>query len=319
MEALVNNVFDCALVFEGGGYRASYTSGIANVLLEQGIYFDYACGLSAGASNTINYLSRDRRRVRDSFMVDQRTRNAVGIRSLLHGKGYFDADALYAGALADDALPFDWEAFSANPARARIQAFERDTGRTVCFCRKDMSDLVRTINLVRASSTLPGAMTPLPIDGRVLYDGGMGTGAGIPICMAEDDGFKRFFFVASRPCGYRKEAPTNGERRMYARVAKDHPYLRNALLTRWERYNAALEHVEELAEEGRALIVYPDEMPVSSTTTSPKKLAAAYEAGHAQGVKEIGRWREFLFGAPDAGPPAGPETPAEPDGYVTIE
>ena len=51
MEGPGNNVRNCALVFEGGGYRASYTAGIVRVLLEQGIDFDYACGVSAGASH----------------------------------------------------------------------------------------------------------------------------------------------------------------------------------------------------------------------------------------------------------------------------
>ena len=175
-----------------------------------------------------------------------------------------NADALYEGALTSGALPFDWEAFSANPARVRIQAFERDSGRTVRFGREEMTDPTRMVNIVRASSTLPGAMQPLPIDGVVYYDGGLGTGAGIPLCMAEDDGFERFFFVATRPRGYRKQPPTEREARIYARIAKDYPYLRKALLSRWERYNVAIEHVERLAAEGRAYVVYPDEMTVGA-------------------------------------------------------
>ena len=65
---LETNVHDVALVFEGGGYRASYTAGIANVLLERGIYFDEVCGISAGSSHTANYISRDQNRVRRSFI-----------------------------------------------------------------------------------------------------------------------------------------------------------------------------------------------------------------------------------------------------------
>lgn len=64
---LSTNVRDCALVFEGGGYRAGYTAGMADVLLENEIYFPFVCGLSAGASNTVNYLSRDRWRTRWAF------------------------------------------------------------------------------------------------------------------------------------------------------------------------------------------------------------------------------------------------------------
>ncbi|NJE81312.1 patatin family protein [Olsenella sp. SW781] len=316
MNTLTNNVFDCALVFEGGGYRGSFSAGIANVLLEQGIHFDYVCGLSAGASNTINYVSRDRTRVRKSFIVDGPAKPAVGLRSVLRGKGYFDADALYEGALTSGALPFDWETFSANPARVRIQAFERDSGRTVRFGREDMTDPARMVNIVRASSTLPGAMQPLPIDDVTYYDGGLGTGAGIPLCMAEDDGFERFFFVATRPRGYRKQPPTDREARIYARVAKDHPYLRKALLSRWERYNVAIEHVERLAAEGRAYVVYPDEMTVESGTVSTRKLTASYEAAHEQGLRDLPLWRTFLFGTPDAGP--RPEDPDAGTGYITL-
>ena len=63
MEPLANNVFDCALVFEGGGYRGAYTAGIANALLENELLLDYVCGISAGASHTLNYVSRDQNRV----------------------------------------------------------------------------------------------------------------------------------------------------------------------------------------------------------------------------------------------------------------
>ena len=316
MEELTSNVFDCALVFEGGGYRASYTCAFANVLLERGIYFDYVCGLSAGASNSVNYLSRDRKRVREAFMTGGAAKGLVGLPSLLRGRGYFDADSLYEGALRDGTLAFDWETFSANPARLRIQAFERDTGKTVRFGREDMTDPMRMIDLVRASSTLPGMMKPIEVDGRVLLDGGLGTGAGIPVCMAEDDGFDRFVFVATRPRGYRKKKPGARDAQMFKAMAKDHPYLRNALLTRWERYNAAIEHVEELAAEGRALIIYPDEMPVENATVNPRKLAAAYDAGHAQYLREMPRVREFLFGSPNAGPQ--PDDPDAGTGYITL-
>ena len=201
-------------------------------------------------------------------------------------------------------------------ARVRIQAFERDTGRTVRFGREDMTDPTRMVNLVRASSTLPGMMEPLPVDGKTLYDGGLGTGAGIPVCMAEDDGFERFVFVATRPRGYRKKEPSARDRQVYKHLAKDYPYLRNALLTRWERYNAAAEHVEELERAGKALVLYPDEMPVENNTVNPRRLAAAHEMGRAQYLRELPRLREFLFGAADAGP--RPDDPDEGTGYITL-
>ena len=203
MEKLVNNVTDCALVFEGGGYRAGYTAAMANVLLANGIYFDYVCGVSAGASNTVDYLSRDPKRTKAAFAVTDWVSGHVGLPSVARGTGYFDADAIYEGAVEDGTFPFDWETFAANPAGIGLQAFDRDTGRTVRFCRDDATDLMTLIDFVRASSTLPGMMKPKPVDGRILYDGGLGQGAGIPVCIAGAAGYQQFGFLATREKGYR--------------------------------------------------------------------------------------------------------------------
>ncbi len=314
MEKLTSNVFDCALVFEGGGNRAGYTAAMANVLLSNGIYFDYVCGLSAGASNTVDYLTRDRYRTQAAFGGDDWTRGNVGLASLAHGNGYFNADALYAGAVESGRLPFDWETFCANPAGCGIQAFERDTGRTLRFSKDDMTDVIRLMDLVRASSTLPGAMKPKAVDGRVLYDGGLGEGAGIPVCIAEAAGYEKFVFLATRPRGYRKTKPNAAEAEVIKRAAHEYPYLRQALLSRWERYNAELERVEKLAEDGQCLIIYPDQMPVSSSTVNQAKLRASYQMGWDQACRDLPLLREFVFGSSAA----GPQGPAGWDGYITI-
>ena len=64
MESTVHGV---ALVFEGGGMRNSYSAGALTVMLENGLYFDDVYGLSAGATNAIDYVSRDVRRAQSSF------------------------------------------------------------------------------------------------------------------------------------------------------------------------------------------------------------------------------------------------------------
>ncbi len=314
MEKLTCNVRDCALVFEGGGNRAGYTAAMANVLLSNGIHFGYVCGVSAGSSNTVDYLSRDQYRTRAAFGGDDWTRGHVGLASLAQGNGYFDADALYEGAVEDGRLPFNWDTFRASPADCGIQAFERDTGRTLRFSKADMPDVMRMIDIVRASSTLPGAMRPRPVDGRVLYDGGLGEGAGIPVRIAESAGYEKFVFLATRPRGYRKSMPSAAEAEVVKRAASDFPYLRQALLSRWERYNAELDRVEKLAADGRCLIIYPDQMPVSSTTVNRAKLRASYQMGWGQACRDLPLLREFVFGSSTA----GPQGPDGWDGYITI-
>ena len=127
MRDLTPNVRDCALAFEGGGYRETFSAGIATVLMDVGIRFGYVCGISAGSSNTVDYVSDDKFRVREAFMMPEAAREATGLRSLARGHGYFDADALYEDAVTLGTLPFDYETFMANPhpdlpARHRLHA-----------------------------------------------------------------------------------------------------------------------------------------------------------------------------------------------------
>lgn len=302
---LIANVACTALVFEGGGYRAGYTAGIADVLLEQGIYFPFVCGLSAGASNTVNYLSRDRHRVKWAFTELAAQKEAGGIAQAIRGNGYINADYIYRGLIDKGAAPFDWEAFTENPADLRIQAFERDTGMTRVWSKKSIGDLYRLIDVVRASSTLPWLMNPIEVDGQVMLDGGLGRGGGIPVWLAETAGFDRFFFLATRPKGYRKEPFSGAKLKTILALTSDYPFFREAVLTRWERYNAELERVEELERQGHCLIVRPDEMIVESTTFDVPLLRRSFELGRAHALRDLPRWREFLFGSSTAGPHAG--------------
>ncbi|MGN0287241.1 MAG: patatin family protein [Atopobiaceae bacterium] len=300
------NVTDCALVFEGGGTRASYTAGIANVLLDQGIYFGYTCGISAGSSHTLDYTSRDRDRVRRSFIDFAALPDHGGIRSILRGNGYFDADYDYEGCIADGFMPFDWQTFVANKAQVCMSTLDGVTGETLTFHKEDMPTIDEAIAFCRMSSTLPGFMNPITYGGHLMYDGGMGQGAGIPTFMAQQDGYTKFLLIRTRPRSYRKEPPTATYRRMSAVLAKGNPVLREALLTRSQRYNAEVERMEQLEREGRLLMICPESMYIKSTTLDVQKLRDSYLLGYEQGVRELPRIRKFLFGSEDGGPHADP-------------
>ena len=293
-EPLSNNVHGCALVFEGGGYRGAYTAGMVNLLLEQGIYFDYACGISAGASHTINYVSRDQTRVHMAFLAIDGAEPVGGMGSFVRGRGYFNADYLYEGCIRDGFCGFAWDTFCANPARIRIQAFEAATGRSVSFTKDDMPDVWRMINCVRASSTIPIAMKPLPLDGRTFFDGGLGMGAGLPLQLAEQDGYERFVMLATRPAGYRKKPITAIQRTVFGRLFAGQPHVLEATLTRPERYNAELDRIAGLEREGRVLVIRPDVMPVRNGTLDSGKLHKAYALGHEQLQRELPLLREFV-------------------------
>ena len=53
-----------ALVLEGGGLRGIYTSGVLRLFMDKGIFFPYVIGVSMGACNAANYVSRQPERNR---------------------------------------------------------------------------------------------------------------------------------------------------------------------------------------------------------------------------------------------------------------
>jgi predicted patatin/cPLA2 family phospholipase len=83
---------------------------------------------------------------------------------------------------------------------------------------------------------------------------------------------------------------------MILRLTADYPHLREAILTRAERYNTEMERIQRLADDGRCLIVRPDAMPVSSLTLDTNKLDASFYMGRAQALRDLPQWEEFLFG-----------------------
>ena len=291
---MTSTVHDVALVFEGGGMRNSYSAGAISVMLEQGLFFDDVYGLSAGATNAIDYVSRDARRNKASFTVcldDLSFRwwvtpfvDTDGVSAALHGD---------ARVRSSCALPFDFDAFQANPARVTLQAIDRDTGETVYFTRDDFPTEQALMERVRASTSYPIVLPPTVVDGRALYDGGIGRGGGIMVPRAMDDGLSRFFVVCTRPRGFRRPLKPN---RFYDAFFWRRPRMREALDTWNRRYDAELDRLDRLEAEGRAYVFYANDQGVKNTERDAEKLARNYERGRMQALSEFDRWERFLSG-----------------------
>ena len=291
---LESTVHDVALVFEGGGMRNSYSAGAVSVMLKHGLFFDDVYGLSAGATNAIDYVSRDAKRAKESF-----TACLDGLdfrRRLLPIIGADSFGAVVRGdGLAHEgcALPLDFAAFQANPAHITLQAVDRDTGETVYFTRDDFTTEQALMERVRASSSYPIIMPPASIDGRALYDGGIGRGGGIMVPRAMDDGLRRFFVVCTRPRGFRRPARP---KRFYDAFFWRRPHMREALDTWNRRYDDELDQLDRLEAEGRAYVFYANDQGVRNTERDEEKLARNYERGRVQALSEFDKWERFLSG-----------------------
>lgn len=290
-EKLESNVFKTALLFEGGSMRAAYTCAVAAELLDQGIYFDNVYGVSAGSSNTVNYVSRDIERTVNSFTEFVRMQNIGDWKTFVQHKGFWNAHYIYQEAgLPDGPMPFDIDTFNASPAKATIFSFERDTGRDLYFRKDEMTTTADLMLRVRASSTVPIFMPPPQINGKYCYDGGFAVGGGLPLELIRNDGFDRVFVVRTRQRGYRKTGNNSWAKAFFAR----RPFMRDAVLTRNTRYNAACDLLDQWEREGRAYVFYCDELTLSGTERDYDELRRNYESGRAQIRREWGKLMEFL-------------------------
>ncbi|WP_342319345.1 patatin-like phospholipase family protein [Corynebacterium mayonis] len=280
-----------ALIFEGGGMRNSYTAPAVVKLIEKDVRFGWVGGVSAGASHTVNFLSGDAWRARESFVEFANNPSFGGVSSLLRGNGYFNAEFIYERAAEKD-LPFDYEAFSANPAAMNIAATRADTGESVYFTRSDIRQPEDIYSFVRASSTLPLIMPMRLIDDIPYVDGALGTSGGIAIEQAEAAGWEKFLFVGTKPRDYvRPEVARPG---VVKRILRKTPAVADALIARPARYNASKQRLLELERQGRAQLFFPTDMQVSSTERNVSKLQENWAAGARQVEAEWPRWEEFL-------------------------
>ncbi|SMX90267.1 patatin-like phospholipase family protein [Brevibacterium aurantiacum] len=284
---------DTALIFEGGGMRASLTSGMVVTLLQAGLSFDWVAGISAGASNTVNYLSGDARRARRSFVDFAADEQFGGLRYFARGQGMFNAEYIYQKAGGpEEALPFDWESFQSSSADMRIVAFDAVTGEDVVWSRKDTPHIEDLMVRVRASSTMPGLMPPVHLDGHVFVDGAMGEDGGIALSQAQREGFEKFVIVLTQERSYRK-VPQRFPA-IYRSIFRRYPAVGEALLTRWKRYNETRDRIFALEAEGKAHVFAPERMPVDNGTRDLSRLAAAHRMGLSQSRRELPAMREFL-------------------------
>ncbi|WP_036923951.1 patatin-like phospholipase family protein [Acidipropionibacterium thoenii] len=289
----VFTVDDVALVLEGGGMRASYSAAVIVKLLREQVKFPHVSGISAGSSHASNYLSNDPQRARACFVEFSGDPNFGSLWTFLTGRGLFNSEYIYQHTCgAGQSLPFDYPAFQANPAAFRIGATRTSDGSQRWFTRDDVGSMPELMTIVQASSTMPALMPPVTIDGVEYVDGAIGPNGGIPLDIARSDGFERFAVVMTRPRDYVKRPPR--DIRALNRIFRRRPAVAEALAGRWRRYNATRQELFDLESDGRAILFFPETMPINNRERDVARLRRCYGLGMGQINREWPRWREFL-------------------------
>lgn len=269
------------LVLEGGGMRGVFTCGVLDYLMDKKISFPYAIGVSAGACNGLSYMSHQRGRAKFSNIDLLDKYKYIGLRPLLKRRGLIDQQLLF-HRFPDRILPYNYKAYAENPNRFEMVTTDCLTGRA-CYWEEKHSEK-RIIDIVKASSSLPYACPIIYVDGRPMLDGGITDS--IPLLRAFEQGCERCVVVLTRNRGYRKSSKDMKVPRF---IYTNYPRLRVALSNRNKVYNAQLELVERLEEEGRIVVIRPEKpIEVGRMETSIRKLTDLYQEGYDCAKKIMG-------------------------------
>ena len=276
-----------ALVLEGGAMRGMFTCGVLDVLMENGITFDGAAGISAGAVFGCNFKSEQIGRPLRYNMKYCRDPRYCSIRSWLKTGDLFGADFCYR-ELPDVLDPFDRDAFARNPAVFYVGATDADTGKCVYHRCTDggKTDML----WLRASASMPVASRPVPIDGRRFLDGGIADA--VPYAYMEQLGYRRNVIVLTQPKGYRKKAENMPVLKLFLRRL---PKIREAMARRPEMYNRQMDELDRMEAEKSALIIRPPEdLRIGHTEKDPAELERVYRLGRKEAEKRLAEIRQWL-------------------------
>ena len=151
-----------------------------------------------------------------------------------------------------------------------------------------MPDLASTLRRAQASSTMPGLMPPVEIDGATYVDGALGPSGGIALDAARLAGYERFVVVMTRPREYVKKP---GNAALYRTLFPKMPAVAEAIAGRAQRYNHTREQLFELEKQGKAFLFFPQTADISNRETNLEKLEECYEAS----LKQADPWLEALL------------------------
>lgn len=268
--------------------RGMFTCGVLDVMMEQGISFDGAIGVSAGAVFGCNFKSRQigrPLRYNKAYCGDPRYGS---FRSFLKTGDLFDVEFCYSD-IPDRLDPFDAETYRENPMEFYVACTDVETGKAVYH--KCMEGDKKDIRWMRASASIPMVSRIVHIGPYGLLDGGVADS--IPLGYFESLGYDRNVIILTQPLNYRKEK--NKMIPLAKLVLRGYPKLVEAMEKRHIGYNETTKRIRERELSGELFVIRPPEaLNISGTTKDPAELERVYRIGRSTAEEILPELKRYL-------------------------
>ncbi len=262
------------LVLEGGAMRGVFSAGVTDVFLEKGFSPDVVIGISAGACLACSFLAKQQGRG-FAVMTDYlENKEYCSVSGLLRTGDLFGPDFLY-HKIPEELYPIDNQTFMQGNTEFYAGVTNCSSGEAEFFQIKDM---IRDVEYIHASSSLPLLANMVEIQGQNYMDGGVSDA--IPVLQAQKLGCDKIIVVLTRERNFRKSS----EKFLpLARVKyKKFPGLVAALEGRHIMYNNTLNLIAEWESEGNIFVIAPPKpLGIRRAEKDLTVLKRGYEDGRA--------------------------------------
>lgn len=270
----------------GGGLRGIYAAGVFDNCLDIGIQFDICIGISAGSANIASYLAGQKGRNYQFYSEYSFRKEYMSFRNLILNKSYIDMDYLY-GTLSNSTgeNPLDYTKIIRHPSEMLVVASNALTGKATYFNKNDLKQ--DNYSIFKASCSIPFICRPYEINGVPYYDGALSDP--VPVEKAFQCGCDNVVVILTKPEDFIRDPKKDVKIAKW--IQKKYPVSAENLRQRAERYNQEVALAKQYRDEGRVLIIAPDDICGVDTLTRDKK---ALQRLYKKGYKDAQMIQEFL-------------------------
>ena len=276
-----------ALVVEGGAMRGIFASGVLDTFMKtEFMPYDFAIGVSAGASNLIGYLSHAPQRSFDVITKLATDKRFFNLPRFARGGDLVDVKWLIEESNKRHPLNVE-RLFTSIPMYAAVTNI--DSGNADYYQVKQNN--VNTV--LEATTALPIAYKSTPcFSGGCYTDGGVADS--IPVKEAYRRGARDITVILSHPLSYQMKATRSPW--LMTKLLARYPQIAQAMLVRAENYNQSLEFIRN-PPEGTTIrvIAPPEEFAVKRLSMKSPTLIEGYQMGVSSGLNHLSS-RDGTFG-----------------------
>ncbi|GAD89781.1 hypothetical protein VHA01S_027_00370 [Vibrio halioticoli NBRC 102217] len=272
-----------ALVVEGGAMRGIFAAGVLDAYLDCGHQpFDFAIGVSAGASNLLGYLAKKRQRSYQVITELATSKHFYSLSRFAIGGNLTDVKWLSDASMEQYPIELD-TLFNSIPLYAATTDIESGYAKYFRVSKENMS------GVMEATTALPIAYKHPPcFAGGCFTDGAVADS--IPVKEAYRRGARDITVILSHPLSY--NMPESSSYWLMKRLLRDTPKVAETLATRAKRYNQALQFIRFPPSDATIRVIAPPEnFPVKRLTRKRKLLDIGYAMGVDAGRQHVASLR----------------------------